>query len=96
MIQIPLTGGAENSHQEQSIQLGDNFVQLRINYITRFDGWAMDVLVGGVIKIAGAMLEPNAVISASYRAGLGQFLFLGDQPTLDNLGSANQLVWIDG
>lgn len=96
MIEIPLTGGAANAHQSLSVQLGDNLVDLEINYLTRFDQWTMNVSVGGVVKIAGAMLLPSADLSESFRAGLGKFMFAGDVPTLDNLGKNNQLVWTDG
>ena len=95
-VEIPLQGGARNAHQTLSVQLGENFVELRINYITRFDTWTMDVVLGGATKIAGAMLLPSADVSASHRAGLGRFLFIGERPTLDNLGDENKLVWFDG
>ena len=96
MIEIPLTGGAANAHQTLSVQLGDNLVDLEINYLTRFGQWEMKASVGGVLKMAGVMLLPSADLSESFRAGLGQFVFTGDEPTLDNLGKNNQLVWIDG
>ena len=43
MITIPLVGGAVNSHQTQYIQLGDNFCELVINYVTITGDWVMDV-----------------------------------------------------
>lgn len=96
MIEIPLTGGAANAHQELSVQLGDHLVDLKINWVTRFECWTMDVSVGGVVKMAGVMLLPSADLSESYRADLGRWMFDGEQPTLDNLGQENRLVWIDG
>jgi hypothetical protein len=93
MITVPLKGGAVNAHQTQSVQLGDNFLELRISYVTRFPGWSMDVLREGVVLIAGAMLVPGAEITKNYNAGIGTLKFVGDEPTLDNLGQSNSLVW---
>lgn len=95
MIQIPLVGGASNSHQTQFIQLGDNFCELRINYITTEPSWTVDVSVEGVRKISGMMLKPDCEVSAVFDAGLGRFFFVGDEPTLDNLGESNFLVWYE-
>lgn len=95
MITIPLQGGAVNSHQTQFIQLGDNFCELRVNYVTQTKDWVVDIFVEGVSKISGMMLKPNAEISITYNAGLGRFYFIGDEPTLDNLGLDNSLVWYE-
>ena len=96
MIEIPMSGGAENAHQSQSIQLGDNYCELHINWVTRFECWTMDVLVDAVVVMAGIMLLPSAGLSTTYRAGIGSFAMTGDNPTLDNLGSSNKLVWFNG
>lgn len=95
MITIPLVGGAVNSHQTQYIQLGDNFCELVINYITITGDWVMDISVEGVSKMSGVMLKPSCEVSAIYNAGLGRFFFVGDEPTLDNLGTDNALVWYE-
>lgn len=95
MITVPLAGGAVNSHQQFNIQLGENFLQFTINYITRFNEWSVDIRREGVLLIAGAMLNPNAEITKNYNAGIGKLVFVGDEPTLDNLGQSNSLVWTD-
>lgn len=95
MIQIPLVGGAINSHQTQYIQLGDNFCELVINYVTTTGDWVMDISVEGVSKMSGVMLKPDCEVSAVYNAGLGSFFFVGDEPNLDNLGTDNALVWYE-
>lgn len=95
MINIPLKNGAANAHQQFQIQLGDNFLQFTLNYITvAGPAWSLDIDREGVRLISGAMLEPNAEITQNYEAGIGRLVFIGDDVTLDNLGANNQLVWI--
>lgn len=95
MVTIPLSGGAVNSHQIFSVQLGGNLLELRVNYITRSPGWSVDIYREGVRLIAGAMLVPGAEITKHYGADIGRLIFVGAEPTLDNLGQSNQLVWED-
>ena len=95
MITIPLQGGSVNAHQILFIQLGGNFLEFRLNYITRFPGWSLDVLREGESLIAGAMLVPGAEITKNFNADIGRLLFIGDDPTIDNLGQSNELVWED-
>lgn len=95
MITIPLKNGASNAHQVFTIQLGDNFLQFTLNYITiAGPAWSVDISREGVTLISGAMLEPNAVITDGYEAGIGKLVFIGDDVTLDNLGVNNRLVWV--
>lgn len=96
MITIPLDGGAASAHQTFAIQLGDNFVDFRLNYITRSAQWCMDAYLDDTPIISGAMLAPNAEITAVYGKEIGRLFFYGEQPTLDNLGKTNWLVWVDG
>ncbi len=95
MITIPLQGGSVNAHQTFSIQLGENFLEFRLNYITRFDQWSLDILREGESLIAGAMLVSGAEITKNFNADIGRLLFVGDEVTLDNLGRSNKLVWDD-
>jgi hypothetical protein len=96
MMVIPLNGGAANAHQVFTIQLGENFLQFTLNYITIAGAaWSLDIDREGVRLISGAMLEPNAVITDNYNAGIGKLIFVGDDVTLDNLGINNSLVWSD-
>lgn len=96
MITIPLNGGAASAHQTFSMQLGDNYLDFRLNYITRTGQWCLDISLDGVALIAGGMLEPSAELTAFTDADIGRLLFYGEQPTLDNLGLTNWLVWVDG
>jgi hypothetical protein len=95
MITIPLLSGANNAHQQFTFQLGDNFLQFTVNFVTLAGpSWSVDVSREGVELISGAMLEPNAIISDGYNAGIGRLIFVGDDVTLDNLGVDNKLVWL--
>ena len=95
MITIPLKGGAVNAHQILFVQLGENFLEFRLNYITRFPGWSLDIYKEGERLIAGAMLVSGAEITKNFSAGIGRLVFVGDDPTIDNLGLSNKLVWED-
>lgn len=95
MITIPLLNGAENKHQKFTIQLGDNLLSFIVNYVaTAGPAWSVDISREGVTLVSGAMLEPNAVITENYNAGIGRLVFVGSAVTLDNLGSDNKLVWV--
>jgi hypothetical protein len=95
MITIPLLNGAENAHQVFTIQLGDNLLVFTVNYITEAGpAWSVDITREGVTLISGAMLEPNAIITENYNAGIGRLVFIGAEVTLDNLGTDNRLVWV--
>jgi len=90
---IPLTGGSVNAHQAFSIQLGDNLVSFTLNFV-QSGQWSTDLRIEGVLVAAGSMLEPNADIIAALNLGIGQLIFLGENTTLDNLGTENSLIWI--
>ena len=95
METIPLSSGAANAHQIFSVQLGENLLEFRVNYITRSPGWSADIYREGILLIAGAMLVPGAEITKNYSADIGRLIFIGDDPTIDNLGQANSLIWED-
>lgn len=95
MITIPLLNGAANAHQVFNKQLGDNFLQFTINYVTLAGpAWSVDISREGAVLINGAMLEPNAIITDNYDADIGRLIFTGEDVTLDNLGLDNKLVWV--
>ena len=93
MITIPIQGGLVNAHQVFFVQLGENFLEFRLNYITRFAIWSLDIYREGELLIAGAMLVSGADITKNYNADIGRLLFVGDDPTIENLGKSNKLVW---
>ena len=95
MIEIPLAGGPQNAHQLFTMLLGDNLLEFRLNYITTAGpAWSLDISMEGTPILSGAMLEPSAVLTEYANLNIGNLVFVGDPVTLDNLGTANQLVWI--
>lgn len=96
MTEIPLANGSANAHQRFSIQLGENFLDFEINYLSYLDkeAWTMNVLRDGTPLVYGAMLVPGADVIANYGADIGRLVFVGDEVTLDNLGVQNHLVWV--
>ena len=94
-ILVPIKGGAVNAHQQFTMQLGDNLLEFVLNHITLAGpAWSLNVSREGVLLIAGAMLEPDAVISQGYEADIGRLVFTGLDVTLDNLGVDNALTWV--
>ena len=96
MIEIPLSNGSVNAHQRFSLRLGDNYLDFEVNYLSYLDApaWTMNITRDGTPLITGAMLVPGADVASNYRAGIGRFMFVGAEVTLDNLGVDNHLVWV--
>jgi len=97
MQEIPLSNGSANAHQEFTLQLGDNYLDFEINYISYTDteSWTMNIYRDGTPLVLGAMLVPGADVTSGYTADIGRFIFVGDEVTLDNLGKDNHLVWVN-
>ena len=84
-MEIPLTGGSANAHQRLTVQAGDAFLQLELNYISSGQ-WAVDISREGTLLAAGLMLEPNSNLLELYDLDIGSLIFVGEETTLDNLG----------
>lgn len=97
MLVIPLRAGAGNAHQRFSVQLGDNALDFRVDFISylEYPAWTLSIIRDGSALVSGAMLEPGCDVIQGYRAGIGQLVFVGRQVTLDNLGIENSLVWVE-
>jgi hypothetical protein len=91
--EIPLVGGSVNSHQIITVQLGDNLLEMTLDYL-QTGQWTLAISQEGTTLASGAMLEPNCDIIESFRLGIGKLVFVGDNTTLDNLGKNNSLVWV--
>jgi len=104
---IPLSGGIANSSYSQYVSLGDFSLQLNINY-QQNGQWYMDIVADGDVGevpvttiddldyiALGVMLESGVDIVGMYGISktFGQLFFVGDEATLNNLGSDNSLVW---
>lgn len=96
MIEIPLSNGSANAHQTFNVELGGKYLSFELNYLSYLSvpGWTMNITRDGTPLVTGAMLVPGADVVANYRADIGLLVFVGDEPTLDNLGIDNHLLWV--
>jgi hypothetical protein len=97
MQEIPLLAGAANAQQAFTVQLGTNLLRFELHYISYTDtpAWSLDIFRDGTALVLGAMLESGCDIIANCRADIGSLVFVGDNPTLDNLGINNSLVYVE-
>jgi hypothetical protein len=93
MITIPLQGGVANSHQILFVQLGARLFEFRINWRGYINSWEVDLYVEGALIAAGVSLKPDAEITAPYSHIPERIFFTGLEPTIDNLGSDNSMVY---
>lgn len=97
MIEIPLLGGSANAHQKFSQQLGGRLLRFEVNYLSYLEepAWALDLYQGNYAIATGLMLEPGSNLLSDYDTDVGMLVFTGAMPTLDNLGTENQLTWLE-
>ncbi len=93
---IPLSGGAENANQTFYAQLGEHEITFKLNFMSYVDSpyWNVDLLENGIPLVVGLNLVGGCDLLAPYHFGLGSLYFTGAEATLDNLGTANELVWV--
>lgn len=91
--EIPILGGAENAHQELTAQLGENVLEIVLDY-QQSGKWSANLTLDGKKVASGMTLEVNADIFRYRVEGLGSLALFGEDTTLDNLGRSNRLVWI--
>ena len=103
---IALESGEDNANQSITVQLGDYYVKLEFHY-QQNGQWLMHILPDGDTElntftvndveyiVTCIMLEPGCDLLSNYNLTdtLGQMFLVGDEPTLDNLGVSNYLVW---
>lgn len=93
---IELEGGADRAHQTFDITLKEKLLSFSINWNTTNEYWSVDIFDGDTNIIYGMALMPNCEISKPYNADIGGSLFfIGEQPTLENLGQSNYLIWVE-
>lgn len=90
---ITLSGGYP--FQSLDANLGGNAVTLRLSYVTSLEAWAMDIYQEGAPLFAGIMLRSNADLLESWgvRKTFGAMSIIGTEPTFDDLGDGNLLIW---
>lgn len=96
MQEIPLLNGSANAHQEFSCKVNGTLLTFLVQHLSYLESpaWSMDIYQDGTALANGAMLVPGCDVLQNYSAGIGRLLFVGDEPTLDNLGVDNHLVWV--
>lgn len=96
MKTIPLGGGVENAHQQFYVQLGDREITFKLDFMSYVDEpyWNMDLLENSTPLVVGLNLVGGCDLLAPYHLGLGSLYLTGTTATLDNLGTANELVWV--
>lgn len=85
--------------QTLSCQLGGNSVRIKIQWMTRFNKFRVDIsYVNGRTITQGRVMNVGVnMLDGLYpRANIGSLVLLGDDPTPANLGIDNELVWSDG
>lgn len=97
MIEIPLRAGVENAHQRFTQRLGQVLAEFRVDYVSYANTpyWVMSVFQDGAPIAQGIPLNAGADLLANQDVGdFGVLVFVGEEATLDNLGIANNLVWL--
>ena len=94
---IPLEGGPQNAHQTFSVELAGRDITFKLDWCgyVDFPFWNLDILERGLPLVLGLKVVPGCDLVEPYKLGLGKLVLVGEEPTLDNLGIDNQLVWID-
>lgn len=97
MKQIPLEGGAINAHQTFTVTLGDREITFELDFMgyTDHPAWNCNLYENGKPLVYGLLLVTGGDLLAPYHLNLGQLWMAGDEPTLENLGIDNELVWIE-
>ncbi len=93
---IPLSGGLKNAHQTFSAELGDRTITFDLDYLGYLDSpvWNISLSEQGETLVAGLLLVSGCDLLEPYNLGLGRLCVVGEEPTLDNLGTNNQLIWV--
>lgn len=86
--------------QSFSARLGKNTLTIELQWMTRLEVFRVNILTAlGVPLTTGRILLPGVDLLAGLypppEIAYGALTLEGDQPTPDNLGVANLLVWSD-
>ena len=91
MRTIPLPSG--QAHIAFAVDVGDERVRVWLDWLTRYEYFAVHLTASGEQIIAGRGLHPDQCQLRDTRLGEVASLRLeGDAPTLENLGVRNRLV----
>lgn len=96
MVEIPLVGGAGNTHQTFSAILGGVELSFKLDYLAYLESpaWNMTLGKGNEVLVEGLLLKCGCDMLAPYQLGLGALVLAGNDPTMNNLGVENTLYWL--
>ena len=87
---IPVPSG--EAHFRFSVELGDERLTFRLDWLTRWGYYHVTVLRGGETLVAGRALHPDVDLLDGLRLSVGK-VYLSDPPaTPANLGQTNRVV----
>lgn len=96
MKEIALEGGQENAHQTFTVEMAGRSIDFELDYMGYVDVpvWNLTLKERDQILIAGLLLVGGCDLLEAYNLGLGKLCLVGKEPTLDNLGVENHLIWV--
>lgn len=95
IVEIPLVGGSKNAHQSFVANLGGNEFNFFLDFMPYIDNpaWNLSIEINGNMVIEGLLLKCGCDLLKAYQFGLGALVMQGEEPTLNNLGISNKLLW---
>lgn len=96
MIEIPLRNGAEYARHQFIVNVGDNQILIKQEFLSYLDTpqWVISVYRESLPVVLSKPLVPNVEITSQAKMNIGRIVFVGSEATLDNLGEDNKLIWV--
>lgn len=92
MSTIPLTSGL--AYQTFTVTQGNAKLRFYLHWLTRYRYYSVDVYDSADMPVAcGRALHPGMDLVAGLNVDIGTLILEGEQPTLNNLGLTNRLIW---
>lgn len=92
MMTITLT--QNYAFQDFTATLGDNTLNFKFKWLTRYGYYSVDILdIDNNPITFGRALHPGVNLLSGLNINLGRIVLEGEQPTIDNLGLDNKLRW---
>lgn len=76
-----------------TVTLSDRSITIKIRWLHQYKFFAVDILEGDEPITLGRGLHPGIDLLAGLNTGLGTLMLEGRQPTLENLGQRNRLIY---
>lgn len=92
MSTISLTSGL--AYQRFTVTQGDVRLQIYLHWLTRYSYYSVDIYDDSENPVAlGRALQPGVNLLDGLNINMGSLILEGEQPTINNLGAANSLIW---